>query len=85
MIDSWLEHAFAYAPWVLFALVVLVAFVMTRGHKVEPARMGQTFACAGCGRRGSRDQMVTASHEGAVMWYCGECAQPLSKPASQSR
>ena len=74
MADSWLEYGFSCAPWVLFGLILLVAFIMTRGHKAEPAKIGQTFACAACHRRGSRDQMVTVNREGAVMWYCPQCS-----------
>lgn len=80
--DTWLQYAFGYAPWVIFALIVLVAFVATRGGAKQPAKVGQTFACARCGRRGAAEQMVTVSHEGADTWYCSQCAGSSRSPSS---
>lgn len=75
MSDAWLHNAFGYAPWVMFAAIVLVAYIATRGQEKQPAHAGQTFACARCGRRGDKAHMVTVSREGAVTWYCQSCAQ----------
>jgi predicted SprT family Zn-dependent metalloprotease len=72
--DSWVQHAFAYAPWVIFATIVLVAYIATRGTTRSHATVGQTYACAGCGRRGAKEQMTSVHHEGAVSWYCRECS-----------
>lgn len=72
--DTWLQYGFGYAPWVIFALIVLVAYVATRGTSKQPAKVGQTYACARCGRRGTQDQMMTVDHDGAVTWYCRDCA-----------
>jgi len=72
--DQWLQYGFGYAPWIIFAVIVLVAFIATRGGEKQPASAGPTFACARCGRRGAQEQMVTVSHEGAVTWYCSQCA-----------
>jgi len=33
-----------------------------------------TFACAQCGKRGSKEHMVPQVHEGAVSYYCSRCA-----------
>jgi hypothetical protein len=38
------------------------------------APIGQTFACANCGRRGQREHMVPREHGGATSWYCTRCA-----------
>lgn len=72
--DLWLQYAFGYAPWLIFGTIVLIAYLATRGQKKAPEKVGQTFACARCGRRGTQGQMVTVSHEGAVAWYCPGCA-----------
>ena len=72
--DSWLQYGFGYAPWVIFAIILLVAFLATRGGQKKPAATGQTFACAACGRRGTEAQMTTVMHEGAVTWYCRNCS-----------
>jgi hypothetical protein len=68
-----LARVFAAAPWVIGAIIFLVAYLMVRGRISEPVPIGQTFACAGCGRRGHRDHMLPATHEGAVTWYCAKC------------
>ena len=39
-----------------------------------PGTLGATFACANCGRRGSREHMVPQVHDGAVSYYCSHCA-----------
>jgi hypothetical protein len=66
---------FAWAPWVV-GVIIYLAFYLAKRHEgaqsATPA--AQTFACAGCGRRGSRDQMVSQDHGGAVGWYCAQCA-----------
>ncbi|MGH7738122.1 MAG: hypothetical protein ACREMP_09700 [Candidatus Tyrphobacter sp.] len=80
--DSDLQHAFAFAPWGIFIIILIVAFIMARGEKRHQASAGQTFACASCGRRGPQGHMITVSHEGAESWYCGECAASLHSQAS---
>jgi hypothetical protein len=67
-------HVFAYAPLVIGLLIVLVAYLMVRGQVTVKAPIGQTFACANCGRRGIREHMVPQTHEGAVSWFCGRCS-----------
>lgn len=66
---------FAYAPLVLGIAIVAVAWAAKR-HEGVPAtaNAGTTFACSGCGRRGSREHMLPQTHEGAVSWYCAKCA-----------
>ncbi len=72
--DEWLHYGFGVAAWVIFAIILIVTYVATRGEKKQPQRVGQTFACAGCGRRGANDQMTLVRHDGAEAWYCRECA-----------
>ncbi|HEY9086178.1 MAG TPA: hypothetical protein VIN40_09650 [Candidatus Tyrphobacter sp.] len=72
MVDQWLQYFFAYAPWVMGIAIVSVAYFATR-TAAPHAPVGQTFACAKCGRRG-REQMVSVTHDGAVSWYCPDCA-----------
>jgi hypothetical protein len=66
---------FAYAPLVIGAVIYLVFYVSKRHEATEggvPTR--QTYACASCGRRGARDQMLPREYSGAVGWYCSRCA-----------
>jgi hypothetical protein len=73
MADQWLHYFFGYAPWVIGTVIVLVAYFSTRTTPVH-APVGQTFACAKCGRRGGREQMVPVAQEGAMSWCCPSCA-----------
>ncbi len=74
MADSWLQYGFAWAPWLIFALIVLSAYLLTRSHEKAAAPAVQTYACSQCGRRGRPEQMVQVVHEGAVSWQCTQCA-----------
>jgi hypothetical protein len=67
-------HVFAWAPWVIGIAIFLVAYLMVRGQVSVKTPIGQTFACAQCGRRGVREHMLPQAHEGAVSWYCARCA-----------
>ncbi|MHB8145732.1 MAG: hypothetical protein ACYDGM_00520 [Vulcanimicrobiaceae bacterium] len=67
-------HFFAYAPFVLGTLIMVVTYVVKRKETVAGAPIGQTFACANCGRRGVREHMLAQAHGGAVSWYCAHCA-----------
>jgi hypothetical protein len=71
--DQTLQTFFAWAPWVIFATIVLVTYFMTRASS-SSTHASQTFACAQCGKRGTQEQMVPVEHEGAVTWYCAHCA-----------
>jgi hypothetical protein len=66
---------FAWAPLVV-GILIYASFYAAKRHE-EPAGgapIGQSYACAGCGRRGSREHMIPQEHEGAVTWYCTHCA-----------
>ncbi len=66
---------FAWAPWVIGAAIYLTFYVAKRHESaVRLAAGAPTYACAGCGRRGPREQMVPQDHGGAVGWYCADCA-----------
>ncbi len=66
---------FAWAPWVIGAAIYLAFYVAKRHESASrPAAGASTYACAGCGRRGPREQMVPQDHGGAVGWYCADCA-----------
>jgi hypothetical protein len=71
---------FAWAPWVIGAVIYLAFFVAKRHEgastpaPADHAPAESSYTCAGCGRRGSREQMVPQEHAGAVSWYCGDCA-----------
>ncbi|HEV2262039.1 MAG TPA: hypothetical protein VGR69_07135 [Candidatus Rubrimentiphilum sp.] len=71
-----IDEFFAWAPITTFVAIVVVAYFMTRTEALPSAPIGKTYSCARCGRRGAREQMVSVSKEGAVLWYCGHCAQP---------
>jgi hypothetical protein len=70
-----INQFFAWAPLTVFVIIFVVAYFMTRGQTAGSTAHGKTFACAQCGRRGKHEHMVPVSHEGAVVWYCGRCAQ----------
>jgi hypothetical protein len=66
---------FAWAPLVL-GVVIFVTVWMAKRHEGVPVTgtLGATYACANCGRRGSREHMVPQTHDGAVSYYCSHCA-----------
>jgi hypothetical protein len=70
-----LASFFAYAPIFIGLIILVVAWAAKRHEETAPAVTTRaTFACAGCGRRGSREHMLPQVHEGAVSWYCAKCA-----------
>lgn len=70
-----LNLVFALAPWIIGLIIVLVTYLTVRERLSQRVPIGQTFACANCGRRGHREHMVPTTHEGAVSWYCSHCAE----------
>ncbi|MGA8384984.1 MAG: hypothetical protein WB526_13910 [Candidatus Cybelea sp.] len=72
---------FAWAPWVVGVAIYLTLYfakrreIATSKASVTQTTGSQTFACAQCGRRGPRDQMVPQDHGGAVGYKCSSCAQ----------
>jgi hypothetical protein len=66
---------FAWAPLVL-GLAIYFAVWMAKRREGVPVTgtLGATYACANCGRRGSREHMVPQTHGGAVSYYCSHCA-----------
>lgn len=76
------DSFFAWAPWVVGLLIYLIVYVAKRNERsASPASAGSTYACAVCGRRGTRDQMVPQDHGGAVGWQCAHCASAAQAPA----
>jgi len=69
------DQFFGYAPFVI-GLIIYGAFYFAKRKETGDTGMpiGQTFACATCGRRGVREHMVPQEHAGAVSWYCSKCA-----------
>lgn len=68
------DQFFAYAPLVIGLAIYLIFFLAKRHEVTETGvPIGQTYACASCGRRGARDHMVPREHDGAVSWYCAKC------------
>lgn len=73
--SDWIKWTFAIAPFVIGAVILFATYLMVRGGLRQTAvPIGQTYACARCGRRGHREHMVPVAREGAVMWYCAACA-----------
>jgi DNA-directed RNA polymerase subunit RPC12/RpoP len=72
------ESFFAWAPWVIGAIIYFVFWVAKRHETGVPAAATATatatYACASCGRRGTLDQMVPQHHGGAVGYQCASCA-----------
>jgi DNA-directed RNA polymerase subunit RPC12/RpoP len=72
---------FAWAPWVVGVAIYLALYfakrreIATSNASATQTTGSQTFACAQCGRRGPRDQMVPQDHGGAVGYKCTNCAQ----------
>ena len=66
---------FAWSPLVVGLLIYVVLYAAKRREVAEGGvPIGQTFACANCGRRGRREHMVPQEHAGATSWYCSRCA-----------
>jgi hypothetical protein len=72
---STFDQIFAFAPLVI-GLVIYGGFYIAKRQETGEAGVpiGQTFACASCGRRDVREHMVPQEHDGAVCWYCAKCA-----------
>ena len=67
---------FAWAP-LLLGIIIYAVFYVAKRRETSPSSgtpFGQSYACAGCGRRGHREHMVPREHAGAVSWYCSRCA-----------
>jgi hypothetical protein len=71
-----LGNFFAWAPLVLGVAIYAIAFAAKRRELAHaPAGVhGTTYACAKCGKRGAHEHMVPQLHEGAVSYYCSNCA-----------
>jgi hypothetical protein len=67
---------FAWAPWII-GIAIYLAFYVAKRSECAPAgptpSSQSTFACAQCGRRGSREQMIPQDHGGAISWQCPDC------------
>lgn len=70
-----IKEFFAWAPITVFVLIVFTVWFATRNEGTAAVAHRKTYACAQCGRRGANAHMVPVSHAGAVVWYCGRCAQ----------
>ncbi len=80
----YLDQFFAFAPWVLFIAILVVVYFATKHERTAPrVTIGKTYACASCGRRGRHEHMVPVNREGAVVWYCHNCAA-RSEPTSHT-
>lgn len=74
---------FAWAPWVIGIVIYACFYVAKRSERpamaVAAAVAGpppsETFTCAQCGRRGTREQVVAQDHGGAVGYICTNCAK----------
>lgn len=68
-------YVFAFAPLVLGALVYAVTWAAKRSETGGTAApIGQTYACANCGKRSVKEHMVPQAHAGAVSYFCSNCA-----------
>jgi len=68
------DSFFAWAPWVVGAAIYFAFYIAKRHERpTAPAATESTYACAMCGRRGSRDQMVPQDHGGSIGWQCPQC------------
>jgi hypothetical protein len=69
------DFLFAFLPMAAFIVVLAVVYYGKRSEPGVATVHAKTYACAQCGRRGKHEHMVPITHEGAVVWYCGRCAQ----------
>jgi hypothetical protein len=78
------DSFFAWAPWVIGGAIYFGFYIAKRneGNGPAPSHAPTTFACAVCGRRGTRELMVAQDHGGAVSWQCAGCAAAPA-PATQ--
>ncbi len=79
-----IREFFAWAPLTIFVLLLIAVYLATRQRPPSRVAIGKTYACAHCGRRGRRDQMVPVSQEGGVVWYCGRCAPAAAARATEA-
>jgi DNA-directed RNA polymerase subunit RPC12/RpoP len=72
-----LSEFFAWAPLFLGVVIYFVAWLSKRHEVHEAPATGHvpTYACAACGKRGAAEHMVPQTHEGAVSYYCANCAR----------
>ncbi|MGC2131449.1 MAG: hypothetical protein WA629_15295 [Candidatus Aquilonibacter sp.] len=70
-----LRDFFAWAPLVLGLAIYLAVWFAKRRETATVPTLGATYACANCGRRGSREHMVPQVHDGAVSYYCTHCSR----------
>jgi DNA-directed RNA polymerase subunit RPC12/RpoP len=74
--DSVLGSIFALAPLILGVGVTFAYWLAKRNEGVTvPGTLGTTYACANCGKRGTKEHMVPQTHDGAVSYYCSHCAK----------
>ncbi|HEY8298146.1 MAG TPA: hypothetical protein VIG32_09010 [Candidatus Baltobacteraceae bacterium] len=66
------DHFFASIVWIALIVIVIAAYIGTRGSGAGKAPIGRTYACANCGRRGNHEHMVPVNAGGSVVWYCAK-------------
>jgi len=77
------DSFFAWAPWVIGAIIYLAFWVAKRHESSAPLTVAAnaSYACSSCGRRGSIEQMIAQHHGGAVGYQCAQCAGVAQAPA----
>ncbi len=70
---------FAFAPFVIFASIIIIVYVATRHEKPKGVPVAQNLSCVRCGRRESREHMLPVREDAAITWYCPRCAATLAK------
>ena len=69
-----LQYFFFSAPIVLGVLIYAYFFFAKRHEFVTTAgTLGETYACASCGKRGSKEHMLPQTHDGAISYVCAKC------------
>lgn len=66
---------FAWAPLVLGVIIYFAYWLAKHNEGSGSVNAHHTYACANCGKRGVREHMVPLAHEGAVGYYCSNCAR----------
>ncbi len=74
MSSEQLAWFFAAAPFALGIIIFVATYLAKRGETAQTVPIGQSFACASCGRRGLREHMTPRLHDGAVSWLCHRCS-----------
>jgi hypothetical protein len=71
------DNFFAWSPLVIGVIIYAIFYVAKRHEKQRGTPIGQSVACAACGRKLRREHMTPIQQDGSIVWYCGHCPHPV--------